>query len=280
MSASWPAAKKTFTAIVDGTTKLEAANVNTVYDEVEAMQTFIGSPGTTQAKNAALNRLFKYMGAPLPKVTWIDADTIEIAACCVAMFDGSDHVFKERTSALQITVSGNLDTGSEASDTWYEVFLVGDGADSQYTAQFVVQGGAPDGATYYKKIFAVRNNGSGDIIPFIHKGNKVIYANPLTDTQALNNGASASYADITLLPNFVPAIAELCSFIANTSAGNTLFLRPNGWSTDFTRVYSTSVMYLPIPDLPFDSDQLMEYKVDGGSPSMDLYVQDYTIRLT
>ena len=39
--ADFPASKKTFTQIVDGVTKMEAVNINTAYNEIEATQTFI-----------------------------------------------------------------------------------------------------------------------------------------------------------------------------------------------------------------------------------------------
>ena len=45
MAASFPNAKKTFSQVVNGVTKLVAALWNVDYDEVEAMQTFIGPTG-------------------------------------------------------------------------------------------------------------------------------------------------------------------------------------------------------------------------------------------
>ena len=52
----YPAAKKTFSDLIDGTTIMEAINVNTAYDEIEALQTFLGAlgAGNTQSYSVAL----------------------------------------------------------------------------------------------------------------------------------------------------------------------------------------------------------------------------------
>jgi len=163
MAASFPLSKKTFTQVVDGTTYVEAVLWNTVYDETEAIQTYLGASGNAQSKNSALTNLFRDMLDPVPKITWIDADTIEIEAKTLVMYSGNDYVIKRNSSALQITLSANLDTGAEANSTWYYVWLVGDGASTTYTAVFSLSASAPDGVTYGKLIGRMYNDGSGDI---------------------------------------------------------------------------------------------------------------------
>jgi len=163
MAASWPSAKKTFSQVVNGITKLVALLFNTNYDETEAIQTFIGASGETQAKNAALINLFRDMLSPVPEISYIDADTIEIEAKTITMFNGNDYVIKRNTSAIQITLSGNLDTGSEAASTWYYIYLTGDGSSTTYSAAFSASASSPTGYTYYKLIGKVYNDGSSNI---------------------------------------------------------------------------------------------------------------------
>lgn len=163
MSASWPAAKKTFSQVVNGVTKLVALLFNANYDETEALQTFIGASGETQAKNAALMNIFRHQFDPVPEITYIDADTVEIEAKTVVMFNSNDYVIKRNTSAIQITLSGDLDTGSEAGSTDYYVYLCGDGASTTYTAVFSASDSAPSGYTYYKLIGKVYNDSGSDI---------------------------------------------------------------------------------------------------------------------
>ena len=186
---SFPTSKKTFTQLVDGTTYMEGVNVNTVYDEVEALQTFLGASGNSQAKNSGLTNLFRGATISLPGLKWIDADTIEIEAKTVVMWSGNNYVIKRNTSAIQITLSSNLDTGSEAANTWYDVFLIGDGASSVYTAKFVLQGNTPSGATYYKKIMSVRNDSGSDILKFFQRNKLVMWDIPINITTTVSDNA-------------------------------------------------------------------------------------------
>lgn len=164
MSASFPETKKTFTAIVDGVTYVEAVNVNTVYDEVEAIQTYLGASGEAQSKNASLINAFRTMIDNIPRLTWIDEDTVEIEAKAVVMFDGNDYVIKRNASAIQIELSADLDTGSEAAQETYYIWLTGDGSSTTYSAVFSTSDSAPSGITYAKLIGKVYNDDSSDLI--------------------------------------------------------------------------------------------------------------------
>ena len=177
--AEFPAAKKTFTPVVDGSTFLEEILFNTGYDEIEALQTYIGASGEAQSKNAALNNLFRDMLDPLPLITRIDNDTIEIEAKSIVMFDGNNYVIKRNSSTFQITLSANLDTGSEANSTFYNVWLTGDGVSTTYSAVFSLSASAPTGFTYFKLIGRIFNDGSGNISALQRgtiPGNKRIHA--------------------------------------------------------------------------------------------------------
>ncbi len=161
--AQWPVSKKTFTPLQDGTTKVEGVNVNRGDEEEEAVQTYLGASGNPQTKHAALINVFRHMFDPIPKITRIDNDTIEIEAKSLVMFNGNGYVIKRNSATFQITLSGNLDTGAEAASTWYNVWLTGDGASSTYSAIFSLSNSAPTGFTYYKLIGRVYNDGSSNI---------------------------------------------------------------------------------------------------------------------
>ncbi len=163
MGASWPASKKTFTQVVNGITKLVALLFNTGYDEIEAMQTFIGESGNAQSKNATMMDIARSLTNLLPKISWIDADTIEIEAKTAVMFSGNNYVIKRNTSAIQIKLSEDLDTGAEAASTRYYVWLTGDSSDSTYSACFSLSDSAPTGYTYAVCIGQVCNDGASDL---------------------------------------------------------------------------------------------------------------------
>lgn len=285
MAASWPSAKKTFSQIIDGITKVIGICVNTVYDETEALQTYLGASGNAQTKLAALNRLFKYQLNPLPQITWIDADTIEIAACAVAMHNGSNYVFKENTLALQIKLSVDLDTGSEAANTWYDVYLIGDGSGSTYTAKFVLQGNTPSGATYYKKINSFLNNSSSNLEKFYHFGNKVVFADVVTEdgtanaeVKVLNAGTQTSFTAIDCSAK-IPAIASCASFMAITAGAGGVALRTyNSGATAGYGVYQVSGGCAFFPDIPLSSDIKIDYKIRNAT-NVSIFVKDYTINI-
>ncbi len=178
----WPSSVKIFLQLQDGVDYVIALHPNERGDEITAFETSYGPPGNTQAKNAAFCNLWRNIFQFLPKISFIDTDTIEIAPSCIRMFSGDNHVTKYNNSALQIKLSVDLDTGSEAADTWYDVFLIGDGSNSLYTAKFVLQGNTPAGATYYKKIFAVKNNVSSNLLKFFHWWSLVMWDIPMTIT--------------------------------------------------------------------------------------------------
>lgn len=279
---SLPLDVETITPLTDGDDVGEAANVNDVATKLANLVTAMGAVfGTSQAKNAGLSRILKYFTNPLPGITWIDADTIEIAPCVMAMFSGNNLVIKENASALQIKLSANLDTGAEAASTWYDVFLIGDGADSQYTAKFVVQGNTPSGATYYKKIFAVRNDGSSNIIKFYHAGKKVLYDDiyNIDAMRVLNAGTSTSFADVDCSA-LVPAISSVVSFQASATSGTNVNWRANGSSATngIIKGIDAATQYFTIEDVPLDASRIGEYKVNG-SAQVSLWVKGYEMNL-
>ncbi len=278
MAVSWPASKKTFTQIVDGVTYMEAVNINTVYDEVEALETYLGASGNAQSKNAALNNLFKDMFFTLPQLTWIDADTIEIEAKAVVMYDGNDYVIKKVSSAVQIALSADLDTGSEANSTWYDVYLIGDGSSTTWTAQFVVAGNTPNGATYYKKIGSVRNDGSGDILKFYQKGDWILWD---IMHNVLASGTQTTFTDVDCSA-FIPPLSTLGKFYihadssSGTASGN---VRPNGsaaaaGATGAALYFAYASKGVTHAEIGTDTSQIIEYLITDGdnAENMDIEV--------
>lgn len=191
---SIPTSVPNFLTLQDGVDKVIAAHPNDRAAEITALANMIGMSGNSQVKNASIMNIARYMLAPLPQMTWIDADTIEIEAKTVVMFDANNYVVKRNTAALRIELSADLDTGSEASGTWYYVYLCGDGVGSTYTACFSASASAPSGYTYYKLIGRVRNDGSSDILPFTQI-EKVIYN---LEEQSASAGTGNSFTEIDL----------------------------------------------------------------------------------
>lgn len=150
-AASWPAAKKTFSDLVDGTTIMEAVNVNTVYDEVEALQTFLGAlgAGNTQSYSASLMDTIQGLRVGA-EVTYVGAAEVSVAAGRIVFESSGKYRMRENTSATSVTWA-NIDTGAEGDDTYY-VYAVADAEATTFTIMVSLSATTPTGATYYKRL--------------------------------------------------------------------------------------------------------------------------------
>lgn len=126
---------------------------------------------------------------PLPKLTWSTVTLVNVAAAPGApstvrlvQQDGTQRSFSGTLtfSPAAGVVDGGLDTGTEASNTWYYLYLV---PSTGSPTTLAVRGsttsptvGAPTGYTNYTYIGAVRNNSSSDLVVFFNTYNRFDYA--------------------------------------------------------------------------------------------------------
>ena len=278
---AWPNSKKTFTQLVDGTTKVEGVNCNVVYDEEEAIQTFIGAAGNAQAKLAASNNLFRYQFSELPQVTWIDSDTIEIEGKTIQMFSTNNYVIKRTTSAFQITLSADLDTGAEAADTWYYIWLTGDAANSTYSAVLSVSSSSPTGYTYYKLIGAVKNDAGSNIIPFYQHGNRIVWKRAI----GFACGTSTSWAEVSVI-TACPACCDCADFDVYVSDTCGAALRHADCDDDYpaqlVNCNSSIWRFLWASNVPIRAGgthaRAIDYKLSVGYTAHG-YLKSYTLKL-
>ncbi len=105
-----------------------------------------------------------------------------------------------------------LDTGSEASSTWYYLYLVPKSSnDTQLVLRASVTNPAtgPTGYTIWKYIGAFRNDGSSNIIKFSQIGSKTIIEQQTVFSAAPTTGASeAAPGTLVSLADYVPATAS------------------------------------------------------------------------
>ena len=77
--------------------------------------------------------------------------------------------------------AGGLDTGSEASSTWYHIYLIGDSRDVSPIAGLISLSTliplTPVGYDVCRRIGSVRNNAAGDFITAFAENGRVRYAN-------------------------------------------------------------------------------------------------------
>lgn len=207
--------------------------------------------------------------APLPtnhhdvKIEYTSANTITVkSGSRVRSDDNTKDLVLTADIIVDITASGigGLDTGSEAASTFYYLEIAGwlnatglptankecDMADgtritAYLTASNRAGGGSPTIPTNYTKKrqtrFAIRNDGSLNIIPFSYVDNKwVLISDYSGSINLLTNGAATSYTPINC-SSFVPPISTFIkllnqSWTQNFTASRTCYLKPGGFTND------------------------------------------------
>lgn len=88
------------------------------------------------------------------------------------------------------TGNNGLDNGAEAPSTWYYLYAVAAGSDFFLKASTVAPPTGPSGFSVWKYLGAFRNDGSSNILRFLHEGKKVTWSIYITVTSA--SGAAAT----------------------------------------------------------------------------------------
>ena len=160
---------------------------------------------------------------------WIDDDTIEIGIGDSVSEDGTVIYLLE--TAIQITLSDDLDTGSPAADTLYYAWI--GLSDNDVIGVFSLSPTTPTGITSPKRIRGVyRTDSDTDIIEFVMTKQTYRYVCEATQTGtdevSVTQNITTSWADIDF-SDFVPDGQVLIKFrLPVTSAY--FYKRPNGSS--------------------------------------------------
>ena len=113
---------------------------------------------------------------------------------------------------------GGLDTGSEANSTWYHVFAIRNPATLAVDALFSTSVSAPvmpSGYTQKRRLGAVRNDGSGNLLAFVQRGEEFWWKDPPLDVDTNNSGSSAVLATLTV-PTGLRVKAMVSAFVGDT----------------------------------------------------------------
>lgn len=219
------------------------------------------------------------------KVVYTDAETITVT--CNAFDSTGKYTLNASSIAVDVSASGagGLDTGSEAADTWYFLYLIGKSTDLTVSAILsttneVATGNItlPSGYDLKRQLpFAVRNNTSSDFIPFNQSGfnsREFVYNVAVgnnggagTPTNILNAGTDTSFADISNTSKFVPPISQLATFALlqtySSGSGGDMYTRPKGETHNGfpLRVAPGVPTDKAVVKLATDSNQLIQYQV-------------------
>jgi hypothetical protein len=205
------------------------------------------------------------------------------------------------TLSLATSGAAGLDTGSEASNTFYYVYLIKKSSDGTVSAVFSVTNEAasgsitlPSGYDLKRQLpFAVRNDGSSNIIPFfvgagwpyrpfIGYNTAMSETGTMGTTNILSGTVGTSYTSPASGDPFVPtAIARVARYRANynpPAAGGYISLRPTGETHEGERShYTTGSLAVIYADFPINSNAQVEAKSTGGNATVVVDVVGYTV---
>jgi len=175
-----------------------------------------------------------------------------------------------------ITSSGadGLDTGSEAADTWYSVWVIGtaSGGVASLLSASETAPTLPSGYTLKRRVGWVRNDSSSDFLEGVQTGSgrdrTWTHDETLSSTQVLSGGTATAATDVDCSA-VVPPTAKRCTLHVSASALVGVDVRPDGFGNLVgyrTAPGSSSLQEMPCPG------QTVEYAnaLANGSTSISV----------
>jgi hypothetical protein len=183
------------------------------------------------------------------------------------------------------TNQGGLDTGAKANSTWYYVFAIAKagGADPDYL--FSTSQTAPTlPATYtvFRRIGAIRTNGSGVILAFLQSGDSFSLAVPTTDYNSAPAANTTTAVTLTV-PPLAGIHAVTAGWVLNAASGINIYVFRTG-SDPFSGAHATvrtqvaSVWATFAKTLPVDGSGQIQVRASAASTSIFLFTEGWLDR--
>jgi hypothetical protein len=252
LDAAWEVGLGTFTApnLLARTTVLASSNGGALVNfGAGAKDVFITLPAGVSQRIARAEFLRGYLGGLT--LSRLSTTTVGIAAGACASSDNTtlmslgSAVTKSTGAWAAGSGNGGLDTGTVASNTWYHVFVI-ERPDTQLVdvlfSASATAPSLPSNYTNFRRIGAVRTNGSAQLIDFVQEGDNFRWLADVTD---LAGGSWSTTAALTTLT--VPTGVKVEAFgyaSASSSAGNAYFRLDDPASTDTAAGGAGSVGFL------------------------------------
>lgn len=200
---------------------------------------------------------------------------------------------------VDISTSGvnGLDTGTEATSTWYYLWLIKNTSTGNVAGLLSTSSSTPTLPSGYNKKrllpIAVRNDGSSNIIPFVIANGwpyrpQILYNVAFTDigtaagtTLVLNGGTATTFTAVAL-SSFVPPISKyaiLNTIGQYTATNRSIFLRSTGVSHNgySIRVTSSSPLIFIERELETNASQQVDYKIEGSGANLTMDVIGFIV---
>jgi hypothetical protein len=149
------------------------------------------------------------------KVVRTSATQVTVTADELVLEDSSNNKAHIRTvsqvAAITTSGAGGLDTGSEASATWYFVWIIRKSSDGTTSSLLSTSSSSPTMPSGYDQkalVSAVRNDGSSNFVDFTQEGNQYCY----TATQSVYSGAGGAAWQVIDVSAVVPSALSTVAF--------------------------------------------------------------------
>lgn len=285
-----PDGKISYCSIFDGAVSQDQitmeASALAANDDADPTPSLTGKAVEIQAPG--IDHSKRYRRGFLAKSTSTSQLEIGIGSCR----DSTDALNLELTAAATVDIStsgaGGLDTGSEAANTWYAIYVIGDtdGVNAEKGMLSLSQTAPtmPSGYDVFRHVGWARNDASSNLKKFrYHTEQYCHYNTDRTDQTALSAGSATSFAAVDCAA-FVPPTANLAEISikwdpnATTSSAQ---MRPGGFgsTTDQINIRSAEVSSSSYDYPPFqaalDDVQELDYIVSSSLDDLSIYVHGF-----
>jgi hypothetical protein len=238
-----------------------------------------------------------YINGPAP--TYTSASTITLPSGLKARNSTNTAditLSSNKTCVLSSSGAGGLDTGAEASSTWYYVYLIQKSSDGTNACLLSVTNEAsagtitqPSGYDLKRQLpLAIRNDGSSNIIPFVVGQGwpyrpKILYRDFEESSvfRVLNGGTATSFTGVSMV-TLVPPISKLATIETEAlyvSNNVQMWVRPTGsaLSTGINCGVGTVGGAWMFMDIRTDASQSIDYIMQANTSSATIYVQGFVV---
>jgi len=187
-------------------------------------------------------------------------------------------------------ITADLDTGTLAANTKYPIWLGtnGVGGVKVLLSEAFLRGdltldAGEDGYEHWRRVGALRTNGSSELYRIIQRGARVDFDHSLTEMQVLTDGTSGTIAPIDCSP-FVPPTARtvhLAAYGERTSGSDPITISLHHGDTLVTGI-GPAILYADVAHTSFeprtlalDADQRCGYAIGSGNAKLQAYVPAY-----
>lgn len=213
-----------------------------------------------------------------PLITYANPSVITIGPGCLRDAENSKWLEWDSTLTASLTVSGpgGLDTGSEASNTWYYPWIIGrgNGLVRAILSTSATAPSLPAGYWLKKRLkIAIRNDNSSNIVEFYKVLNTIYYSDYAGNYKALAAGQSTSWADVDCSA-YVPPQSRIAKMYLETEAASGVFNRAlfrtkgtgdAGRSAGVPANNTTGNKNILQTDVILNASQVFEYQVSDAN---------------